>query len=143
MSRTWGMFSRITGSSVSKAAAMQGSAAFFAPLIRTVPSSGLPPRITSLSITWVAPEKLERRSHSNYDLSTAAARNVERSFVCNDEKTNHRGHREAEGKRHLAKGALRRQSLCAPVPGIFSVQPQLHPACPQPWPSPRLRGRDL
>src|ERR1035438_6949984 len=52
MSRTCGTFSRITGSSVSRAAAMQGSAAFFAPLIRTVPSSGLPPRITSLSMIY-------------------------------------------------------------------------------------------
>src|SRR5271165_293837 len=51
MSRTCGIFSRITGSSVSKAAAMQGSAAFLAPLIRTVPSRGLPPRITNLSIS--------------------------------------------------------------------------------------------
>ena len=38
------------GSSVSRAAAMQGSAAFFAPLTRMVPSSGSPPRMTSLSI---------------------------------------------------------------------------------------------
>ena len=29
---------------------MQGSAAFFAPLTRTVPSSGSPPRITNLSM---------------------------------------------------------------------------------------------
>src|SRR5579864_3335861 len=29
---------------------MQGSAAFFAPLMRTVPRSGSPPRITNLSI---------------------------------------------------------------------------------------------
>src|ERR1017187_10410105 len=50
MSRTWGMFSRMTGSSVSRAAAMAGRAAFLAPLMRTVPTSGLPPRITSLSI---------------------------------------------------------------------------------------------
>src|SRR5271155_1148593 len=50
ISRTWGIFSRITGSSVSRAAAMHGSAAFFAPPIRMVPNSGLPPRITSLSI---------------------------------------------------------------------------------------------
>ena len=34
-SRTCGMFSRVTGSSVSNAAAMHGSAAFFAPLMRT------------------------------------------------------------------------------------------------------------
>ena len=50
MSRTCGTFSRMTGSSVSRAAAIAGSAAFFAPLIRTVPSRGFPPRITNLSI---------------------------------------------------------------------------------------------
>src|SRR5580700_11165638 len=50
MSRTWGMFSRMTGWSVSRAAAMQGSAAFFAPLTRTVPRSGSPPRITNLTM---------------------------------------------------------------------------------------------
>src|SRR6478736_2643950 len=57
MSRTCGTFSRMTGSSVSRAAAMAGSAAFLAPLTRIVPSSGLPPRITNLSI----------RHHSNGD----------------------------------------------------------------------------
>ena len=36
--------------SVSRAAAMQGSAAFLAPLTRTVPSSGSPPRMTNLSM---------------------------------------------------------------------------------------------
>src|SRR5581483_11346332 len=50
MSRTCGIFSRTTGSSVSRAAAMAGSAAFFAPLMRTVPSNGFPPRMTNLSI---------------------------------------------------------------------------------------------
>src|ERR1035437_7847226 len=50
MSRTWGTFSRMTGWSVSRAAAMQGSAAFLAPLTRTVPSSGSPPRMTNLSM---------------------------------------------------------------------------------------------
>src|SRR5215467_7775392 len=50
MSRTSGMFSRITGSSVRMAAAMAGRAAFFAPLMRTLPTRGLPPRITNLSI---------------------------------------------------------------------------------------------
>src|SRR5277367_6396565 len=51
MSRTWGIFSSTTSSSVRIAAAMQGSAEFFAPLTRIVPSSGLPPRITNLSMT--------------------------------------------------------------------------------------------
>src|SRR5512140_1228035 len=44
------MFSSVTVSSVSSAAAMQGGAAFFAPETRTVPTSGLPPRITNLSM---------------------------------------------------------------------------------------------
>src|ERR1700722_1709065 len=50
MSRTWGMFSRITSSSVRMAAAMQGRAEFFAPETLMVPSSGFPPRTTNLSI---------------------------------------------------------------------------------------------
>src|SRR2546423_15469330 len=50
MSRTWGMFSRITGSCDRRGAAMQGRAPFLAPLTLIVPSSGLPPRITNLSI---------------------------------------------------------------------------------------------
>src|SRR2546423_2466106 len=55
MSRTWGMFSSVTGSSVSSAAAIAGKAAFLAPLTRIVPSSGLPPRITNLSTSVYAP----------------------------------------------------------------------------------------
>ena len=47
---TWGIFSRTTSSSVRMAAAMQGNAEFFAPLTRMVPSSGLPPRTTNLSM---------------------------------------------------------------------------------------------
>ena len=54
MSRTWGMFSRVTSSSVRMAAAMQGSAEFFAPETRIVPTSGLPPRMTNLSIEMPA-----------------------------------------------------------------------------------------
>src|SRR5262249_45729266 len=50
MSRTSGMFSRVTASSVRMAAAMAGSAAFLAPLTRMVPTRGLPPRMTNLSI---------------------------------------------------------------------------------------------
>src|SRR6185503_5733080 len=50
MSRTCGIFSSTTGSSVSNAAAIAGNAAFLAPLMRTVPSNGFPPRITNLSI---------------------------------------------------------------------------------------------
>src|SRR5262245_30482644 len=50
ISRTCGMFSRMTGSSVRMAAAIAGSAAFLAPLTRIVPSSGFPPRMTNLSI---------------------------------------------------------------------------------------------
>src|SRR5579859_5954060 len=50
MSRTSGIFSRITGSFVRRAAAIAGKAAFLAPLMRTLPTRGLPPRITNLSI---------------------------------------------------------------------------------------------
>ena len=50
MSRTWGMFSSVTSSSVRMAAAMHGSAEFFAPETRMVPTSGLPPRMTNLSM---------------------------------------------------------------------------------------------
>src|ERR1035438_9682262 len=53
MSRTWGMFSSVTSSSVRIAAAMQGSAELLAPETRMVPTSGLPPRMTNLSMeTW-------------------------------------------------------------------------------------------
>src|SRR6185437_14976547 len=51
MSRTWGIFSRITSSSVRIGAAMHASAEFFAPETRTVPTRGLPPRMTNLSIS--------------------------------------------------------------------------------------------
>src|SRR5579871_3752582 len=46
------MFSRMTSSSVRMAAAMQGSAEFFAPETRMVPRRGFPPRTTNLSI-WL------------------------------------------------------------------------------------------
>ena len=51
MSRTRGILCRCTGSAVSRAAAMAGSAEFFDPLMRTVPRSGLPPSMRSRSIT--------------------------------------------------------------------------------------------
>src|SRR5580658_9109134 len=53
MSRTCGKFSRMTSSSVRMAAAMHGSAEFFAPETLMVPRRGLPPRITNLSIRLV------------------------------------------------------------------------------------------
>src|ERR1039458_9416246 len=53
MSRTWGMFSRMTSPSVRMAAAMQGRAEFFAPETLMVPRRGLPPRTTNLSIGLV------------------------------------------------------------------------------------------
>src|ERR1700733_287513 len=76
MSRTCGMFSSTTSSSVRRAAAMQGRAEFFEPLTRTVPRRGLPPRITNLSmvsgfslnaeteekVAGCAAEKMEARS---------------------------------------------------------------------------------
>src|ERR1039457_1153793 len=53
MSRTWGMFSRTISPSVRMAAAMHGSAEFFAPETLMVPRRGLPPRTTNLSIGLV------------------------------------------------------------------------------------------
>src|ERR1700693_3065874 len=53
MSRTWGMFSRMTSSSVRMAAAMHGRAEFLAPETLMVPRRGLPPRTTNLSIDLV------------------------------------------------------------------------------------------
>src|SRR5258708_7257622 len=50
MSRTWGMFSKMTGSSVKRAGGMQGGAAFFAPLARTGPRKGEAPRGSRLSL---------------------------------------------------------------------------------------------
>src|ERR1700730_11459273 len=49
-SRTLGILWRVTGSFVSSAAAIAGNAEFFAPLMATVPSSGLPPLIRNLSM---------------------------------------------------------------------------------------------
>jgi len=51
MSRTWGMLWRVTGSRVNRAAAMSGSAEFFAPPISTRPFRGWPPRMQNLSIS--------------------------------------------------------------------------------------------
>ena len=50
MSRTRGIFFRCTRSAVSRAAAIAGSAEFFDPLMRTVPSSRLPPSILKRSM---------------------------------------------------------------------------------------------
>ena len=52
MSRTCGIFCRVTGSLVRSAAAIAGNAAFFAPLIRTVPSSLRPPWILNRSMLF-------------------------------------------------------------------------------------------
>src|SRR3989475_7504644 len=49
-SRTFGMLCSLTLSAVNKAAAITGSAEFFAPLIATVPRSAFPPLIRNLSI---------------------------------------------------------------------------------------------
>src|SRR5262249_35885197 len=50
MSFTKGMFSSVISPCVRSEAAIAGNAEFLAPLIRTVPSRGLPPVILSLSI---------------------------------------------------------------------------------------------
>src|SRR6266850_3568906 len=51
-SRTFGMLCSVTGSAVSSAAAIAGSAEFFAPLIATVPRSAFPPLIKNLSMPF-------------------------------------------------------------------------------------------
>ena len=53
-SRTFGMLCSVTFSAVSNAAAIAGSAAFFAPLIATVPRSAFPPLIKYLLIPPLA-----------------------------------------------------------------------------------------
>src|ERR1700685_1385286 len=71
MSRTCGIFCRVTGSFVRSAAAIAGNAAFFAPLIRTVPSSLRPPWILNRSMLFplarcarlVVSLRLERLAH--------------------------------------------------------------------------------
>src|SRR5271157_1784691 len=63
------MFSRITVSSVRRAAAIAGRAAFLAPLTRTVPTSGLPPRTTSLSIDKGPGPFYESRTMTRQDFS--------------------------------------------------------------------------
>src|SRR6266446_403582 len=60
-SRTFGMLCSVTFSAVSKAAAITGSAEFFAPLIATVPRSAFPPLIKNLSIPPLASSPLLRR----------------------------------------------------------------------------------
>src|SRR5271168_955630 len=61
MSRTIGSRCRMTGSGVSNAAAIAGRAAFFAPLMDTLPRKGFPPQILNLSmpvefrsLSWVS-----------------------------------------------------------------------------------------
>jgi hypothetical protein len=49
-SRRRGTLVMVSGFELRSAAHMMGSAAFFAPEMRTSPSSGRPPRILSLSI---------------------------------------------------------------------------------------------
>src|ERR1044072_6377892 len=51
MSRTYGRLCRITVSPLSNAAAMQGKAEFFAPLIETRPRNSRPPVMRNLSMS--------------------------------------------------------------------------------------------
>src|SRR6267378_710256 len=60
-SRTFGMLCSATFSEVSSAAAITGSAEFFAPLIATVPCSTFPPLIKNLSIPPPASSPLASR----------------------------------------------------------------------------------
>ena len=66
------------GSSVSSAAAMAGSAAFFAPLMRMVPTSGLPPRMTSLSMKGF-PVRMNTRARLGHGAFTHCTRDARHS----------------------------------------------------------------
>src|SRR5262249_15827043 len=61
-SRTFGMLCSVTFSAVSSDAAMTGKAEFLAPLIATVPSSGLPPLIRNLSVDRLLSQRLTQIS---------------------------------------------------------------------------------
>src|SRR5262249_13338149 len=56
-----GMLPRRSGSRVSRAAHMIGSAAFLAPEMRTSPASGTPPSMTSLSMRFLRRERAHRK----------------------------------------------------------------------------------
>ena len=62
MSRTMAMLCSVTGSAVSSAAAITGSAEFFAPLMATVPCSALPPLMTNLSMGRLFSQRLPKIS---------------------------------------------------------------------------------
>src|SRR6266446_4994904 len=60
-SRTLGILCTVTWSAVSRAAAITGSAEFFAPLTLTVPCRGLPPLIRNLSIASERQKRIAQR----------------------------------------------------------------------------------
>src|SRR5690606_35515524 len=81
MSFRCGTFDRTTGPPASSVPARIGNAAFFAPEILTSPSSGMPPRISSLSIgaarattAAVRRRRLGRPAHALRDEGASAAR---------------------------------------------------------------------
>src|ERR1035437_2259844 len=101
MSRTWGMFSRTTSSSVKMAAAMQGNAEFFAPDTWTVPTSGVPPITKNLSMKGEQLLSFQCKS-----VSSAASRNG--SYTCGSLKVSDfdfgEGKKDDAGKFWLACG---------------------------------------
>ena len=69
-----GTLRSVTGPSASNVAARIGSAAFFAPEIRTSPSSGLPPTIASLSMARCPVADAERMPNAPATLQASASR---------------------------------------------------------------------
>src|SRR3954464_4401075 len=100
MSRTSGIFSRVTVSSVSSAAAMQGRAEFFAPEMRTVPTSGLPPRITNLSMEVSSgfPVAEIRIARNGCGWSGAGGTVADFFAPPEPQPQRHRGHRDSQRK---------------------------------------------
>src|SRR5262245_3712106 len=94
MSRAYGRLCRVIVSGVSRAAAMQGSAEFLAPLTRTRPSRGLPPTILNLSILLLADLLLAEQRHSiTAPLATARGTDHEGPRLATARGTDHRGTR--------------------------------------------------
>src|ERR1017187_2903091 len=84
MSRTLGMRCSVTGSSVSRQAASAGKAEFFAPLVGISPRSGVPPRMTNLSMFESFRDAAAGRSQALFRslARDAQPRHHDRSFHC-------------------------------------------------------------
>src|SRR6202012_1649132 len=108
MSRTWGMFSSTTSSSVRIPGAMEGRAEFLAPPTLIFPSIDFPPRITNLSmrargcslpLTYVL--QLERSIFDRQTNVAVGLRQAAHRFRLVDARLQHH-----QGDRHAAAGRL-------------------------------------